>query len=137
MDIATRRSIGNIKVVNGLTAILELHKSYIGSIASQGDGVSNIGQIGELLAIDAGFQILVLRIKSICYSEPVGLVNPREKIDNLDGVPTRQLHGDIIGSIKRNENSKFVYKESDTIVPPLGAKVYPLNKYERVAISKN
>ena len=137
MNIVTRRSIGNIKAVNGLTAILELHKSFIGSVASQGDGVSNIGQIGEFLAIDAGLQILVLKTELICYSESVGLVSSREKIDNQDGVPTRQLHGKIIGSIKRNENRKFVYKKNSAIVPPLGAKVYPLNKFEKVAIGKN
>ncbi|WP_417803667.1 anti-phage-associated helicase HerA [Thalassospira lucentensis] len=120
----SRLPIGYVVQVDGTQVTLNLSDKHRGSLASHTHGVSVVTEVGSLIAISAGINLLVLRVSSVSFAEPkeVHRFN-RAQINASE--PLRHLQGAIVGRLARESGElRFV---SDTLsTPTLGAEAYPL-----------
>ena len=130
---SVRDPIGYVIKVEGAKITLNLLDIHKGFVSSHGEGVSEVTEIGSFLAIDAGLQLLVMRVNSILFSEPKEAHAMGVGSDSLTGEPLRQFSGTIVGSMSRSEN-KIEFDQGSNSSPPLGAKVYPLINKENFAL---
>ena len=134
-----RSPIGYIVKIDGNEVTLNLLDLHKGSVAGHDEGVSDVTQIGSLLAIDSGLQILVMQVKTISFTEPKEAHRLGVGSMNISSEPLREISGFIIGRIEMSEagnekDEEISYTQDSLISPPLGAKVYPLTNNEKLKI---
>lgn len=123
-----RQPLGHIVEIDGSQVLINLHEEARGHVAAHADGISAVGQPGDLVGIQGGSDVVVMRILSIAFAEPKELYGSKKIVTE----PLRQLRGAVVGYLTRAENSlKFV--AHDWRLPVLGAAVFPLSDAELLA----
>jgi len=127
-----RQPIGYIVEIDGSFLLVNLHEDARGHVASHPDGVSAVGQPGDLVGIQGGADIIVMRILSIAFAEPKEIHGTRGPVRTATQEPLRQLRGCVVGYLMRSENS-LLFTAQDWRLPVLGAAVFPLSDSELLA----
>ena len=126
-----RQPIGYVVEIDGTNLLVNLHESARGHIAGHPDGISTVGQPGDLVGVQGGPDIIVLRILSIAFAEPKSILSDAASTARA-GEPLRQLRGCVIGFLRRGrEDLKFTAQ--DWRLPVLGAAIFPLSDEELLA----
>jgi uncharacterized protein len=121
----SRTAIGYVVQINGSQITLNLLDHHRGQVASHYQGITPVGEVGGLLAIDGGYRLFVLKISGLDFSEPKEIHRLGNSKVTDSGEPLRHLHGMVVGWI---EARKFVVDNLTS--PPLGAEAFPLTAYE-------
>lgn len=124
-----RPAIGYVVQVDGPEVMLNLNENHRGQVASHSNGITFIGQPSDLIGVDGGADVIVLRVMAISYAEPreahqrgVGKITLTEE-------PLRQIRARAVGFVaKERSNVKFVPQEWR--LPQLGAEAFPLSDTE-------
>ena len=124
-----RQPIGYVVEIDGSNLLVNLHETARGHIAGHPDGVSTVGQPGDLAGVQGGPDIIVLRVLSIAFAEPKTVQNDNSR---LAGEPLRQLRGCVIGFLRRDAE-ELEFTAQDWRLPVLGAAVFPLSDAELIA----
>jgi uncharacterized protein len=127
--ILSRAPFGYIVAIDGSQIVLNINDDHKGQVAAHPEGVVNVTSTGNLFGVNAGQNLLVLKVQMIKFAEPKeahAFVNNQKK--NIVE-PLRNIIAQVLGILKRdNGNLKFI---SDSLVsPPLGAEAYPLSPQE-------
>jgi hypothetical protein len=111
--------------IDGQEVTLNLLDHHRGQVAGHGHGISQVTDVGGLLAIDAGHRLIVLRVTGLRFAEP-GEVHRRDRSRSTGASePLRNIKGIVVGWL---ENRRF---QSDALItPPLGAECFPLQHSE-------
>lgn len=117
-----RQAIGYVVEVSGTEVTLNLSEEHKGQIAGHYYGMSTIGEIGDLIGIDCGFRLYVIKVLELEFSEPKDLHNEK---DQSFKNPLRQIRGLVIGWL---ENNVFIANSLSS--PSLGSKAYPITNKE-------
>ena len=131
--IIRRQPLGFVVEVEGSVVLLNLNETTRGHTAGHPDGVSTIGQPGDLIGVEGGSFVIVLRVLSIAYAEPReiarrGLRRPAQP----EAEPLRQLRGCVVGYLARRDGH-LVFVAQDWRLPTLGAAAFPLSDAEILA----
>ena len=124
-----RQPIGYVVEIDGSNLLVNLHEAARGHIAGHPDGVSTVGQPGDLAGVQGGADIIVLRILSIAFAEPKTIQDDKHR---LAGEPLRQLRGCVIGFLRRDSEG-LRFTAQDWRLPVLGAAIFPLSDEELLA----
>lgn len=127
--IRGRMAIAYVVQVNGAEVLLNIRDSHRGQVAGHLDGISQVGQPGDLLGASAGNELIILRIQSIEFAEPreahvLGVGTP-----SLKAEPLRQVRTYSLGYISCS-NGKREFIPEEWRLPALGAEVFPLSTEE-------
>lgn len=127
--MSSRQPIGYVVEVDGTEVTLNLLDHYRGMVASHSEGVSPVTEIGCLLGIDSGHQLLVLRVDKVNFAEPKEV--HRFSLDGADSTldPLRNIKGTIVGIITRSKR-KVRFIPNRLVTPALGAAACPLQNSE-------
>lgn len=125
-----RQPIGYVVEIDGSNLLVNLHETARGHIAGHPDGVSTVGQPGDLVGVQGGPDIIVLRILSIAFAEPKAVQADTQS--GRIGEPLRQLRGCVIGFLRRSEDD-LKFTAQDWRLPVLGAAIFPLSDDELLA----
>lgn len=128
-----RTSIAYVVNVDENEIVLNIKESHKGQITSHAMGISSIGQLGDLLLANGGFELIVLRIISISFDEPREAHIKGVGTENLISEPLRHIKTKAIGRLIRN-NEILVFVQGEYNLPSLGAEVFPLTNEELEAI---
>ena len=121
----SRNAIGYVVQIDGSQITLNLLDYHRGQMASHYQGITSVSEVGDLLVIDGGYRLFVLKISGLNFSEPKEVHRPDNGKVTDSGQPLRHLYGTVIGWM---ESTKFI---SDNLASPsLGAEAYPLTPYE-------
>lgn len=123
-----RASFGYVVQVQGVKVTLNLHEPHRGQMASHREGVVNVTQVGNLIAVDGGPQLFVLRVVGISFADSRDAHRTRLSTDGA-AEPLRHLEACVIGVITRVELQPRFSADSHTS-PPLGANAYPMTPDE-------
>ncbi|NLG85298.1 MAG: ATP-binding protein [Firmicutes bacterium] len=131
--IGGRIAVAYVVKIDGSEVLLNLCESHRGQVAGHLEGISQIGQPGDLLGASAGNELIVLRIQSIEFAEPreahiLGVGTP-----SLKAEPLRQVRAHALGYIHRS-NGKIEFIPEEWRTPALGAEVFPLSTEEIMSI---
>ena len=124
-----RPGIAYVVEVNGAEVLLNMHESHRGQVAAHSDGVTVVGQPGDLIAVDAGADLLVLRIHAIAFAEPKEAHAQGVGTHSLNAEPLRQLKARVIGYIRRQEGG-LEFTAEEWRLPALCAEAFPLSNEE-------
>lgn len=131
----SRLPIGYVVQVDGAQVTLNLSDKHRGSLASHTYGVSVVTEVGSLIAISAGTNLLVLRVLSVSFAEPKE-VHRFSRGQSSSAEPLRHLQGVVVGKLSRaNGELRFITDSLST--PTLGAEAYPLVPEELSAVLGN
>lgn len=151
MDVAelfSRRPIGYVVDIDGHKIIVNLLEDTRGHVAGHRDGLSKVIQPDEMIGVDAGAELVIVKVTAVSFSEPSRLHHQPDRVDSPE--PLRQLSGYIIGAISKSaptsissptntdtnihdSQTRFTF-EPRRHMPSLGASAYPLTKSEEIAI---
>jgi uncharacterized protein len=123
----SRNPIGYVVEINGPNILLNLLEEARGHVAAHRDGISTVEQPGDLVAIEAGAETIVLRIIAVAFAEPKEVHINRQSLSPRE--PLRQLRGCVIGSL-RPEASRLSFVAQNWKLPVLGASAFPLSDRE-------
>ena len=124
-----RQSFAYVVSVKGPYITLNLKDSHKGHYASYREGVSSVSEIGNLIGVDGGTRLLILRIRSLSFTEPREAHKARISSTMVHGEPLRNLEAVVVGAILRHENILRFHTDS-LLSPTLGAEAFPLSKIE-------
>lgn len=118
-----RIAFGYVVEVDGFAITVNLLESHRGQVAGHIQGVSSIASPGDMVGVDGGPELFVLRVEGVAFAEPNNLGRPGRgpKEEAL-----RVLHGHVIGVIR--DRDEFVRHSG--VAPGLGAEVFPLTDRE-------
>lgn len=122
-----RQPIGTVVEIDGSDLLLNLFEDARGHVASHPDGVSTVGQPGDLIGVEGGSDIILVRVLSIAYAEPREVFATRPSGQTND--PLRQMRGFVVGFLKRQGNL-LRFTPQDWRLPVLGASAFPLSDAE-------
>ena len=128
-----RQPIGYVIRVDGIEVTLNLLDHHRGMVASHAQGVSTVTEIGSLVGVDAGHQILVLKVLGVSFAEPREAHRHSSDEHSDTREPLRNLSGVIVGIIARSRGG-VAFVSSSLTTPALGAMVYPLENTELASI---
>jgi len=123
-----RQPIGTVVEIDGSLLLLNLFENARGHVASHPDGISTVGQPGDLIGVEGGADIIVVRVLSIAFAEPRE-VHIARGAAVLTSEPLRQLKGCVVGFLRRSEG-KLIFTPQDWRLPVLGASAFPLSESE-------
>ncbi|TLG78146.1 ATP-binding protein [Methylocystis sp. B8] len=126
-----RQPIGYVVEIDGSNLLVNLRENARGHIAGHPDGVSTVGQPGDLVGVQGGPDIIVLRILSIAFAEPKSILTDASVTGRI-AEPLRQLRGCVIGFLRR-DRANLTFTAQDWHLPVLGAAVFPLSDEEMLA----
>lgn len=131
--MSSRQPLGYVVRVDGTEITLNLLDHHRGMVAAHSQGVSAVTEIGSLLGIDSGNQLLVLKVLGVSFAEPKEAHKSSSGRLATKDQPLRNLSGVVVGIISRADRSaEFISDSLST--PALGAMVYPLETDELRAI---
>ena len=124
-----RDAVGYVVEVDSGKVLLNLLDHHRGQLASHGQGISPVAEIGSMLAINAGYRLLIMKIIGLNFAEPKEVHKLNDKSKSLDREPLRHIQGVTVGWIEQNNGERRFL--SDTLVsPPLGAEAFPVSDEE-------
>jgi len=126
-----RVAFGYVVRVEGFAITVNLMESHRGQVAGHGLGVSSIASPGDLVGVDGGPELFVLRVDGVAFAEPNEIARFRQASQPRTE-PLRVLTGQIIGVIRGRSPSKF--RRHAGVAPGLGAEVFPLTEDEHAAV---
>lgn len=129
-----RSAVAYVVQIDGGEVVLNLLDKHRGQIASHSQGVSSVTEVGNLLAINAGARIIVLRVQSISFAEPREVHQLLNSKGSLSSEPLRHLKGVVAGYLTKNA-SVLSFTADSLCNPSLGAEAFPLTSEEFGAIS--
>ena len=127
-----RRAIGYVVEIDGPLLLINLLEEARGHVAAHRDGLSTVEQPGDLIGIEGGAEIIVLRIHTVAYAEPREVHAGRLISRSGSGDPLRQLKGRVIGYLSRGKNALQFFAQ-DWRLPVLGSSAFPLSDEEALA----
>lgn len=128
-----RHPVGYVIGVEGAEITLNLLDQHRGTIAGHTQGISAVTEIGSLLGIDSGYQLLVLKVLGVRFAEPKEAHRHSTSQQTVNAQPLRNLSGVVVGIISR-EADKVGFVSSSLATPALGAMVYPLESRELTSV---
>lgn len=125
----SRQPVGYVVQIDGPEVTLNLLDMHRGQVASHLQGVSTVTEIGSLLALDSGSQVLVMKVLALSFAEPREAHRLGVGSSTHQSEPLRYLTGVIVGRLIREKGTlQFI---SDSLpTPPLGAEAFPLTRDE-------
>ena len=129
----SRQPVGYVVEVDGMEVTLNLLDHYRGMVAAHYDGVSQVTEIGSLLGIDSGHELLVLRVNKVNFAEPREVHRRTHGSATMSTGPLRNIKGTIVGVITRIKK-KVKFNSSRLRTPALGAAACPLQNSEMKSI---
>jgi len=129
-----RNPIAYVVEIDAGEVVLNLLDRHRGQIASHSQGVSPVTDVGNLLAINAGTRIIVLRVLSISFAEPREVHRLASTKSDLASEPLRHLKGVVAGYLVKAERG-LTFTADSLCNPGLGAEAFPLTQEEFGAIS--
>jgi hypothetical protein len=130
--VRSRQPIGYVVQIDGLEITLNLLDMHRGQVASHQHGISQVTEVGSLLALDAGSRVLVMKVLSLSFAEPREAHKLGVGSSTHQSEPLRNLTGMVVGQLLRNkEKTEFISDSQCT--PPLGAEAFPLTENELAA----
>jgi hypothetical protein len=127
-----RRPIGYVVEIDGPILLINLLEEARGHVAGHRDGLSTVEQPGDLIGIEAGAEIIILRIQTVAFAEPKEVHIGRTSLRSAPVEPLRQLKGRVIGYLSRARGGLQFYPQ-DWRLPVLGASAFPLSDIETLA----
>jgi hypothetical protein len=124
-----REPLGFVVEIDGSELLLNLHDSARGHVAGHVNGVSPVGQPGDLIGVEGASDIIVMRVVSIAFAEPKELTSQARGYSPRQTEPLRQLRGRVVGFIHRQSGS-LTFIAQDWRLPVLGAAAFPLSETE-------
>lgn len=124
-----RHPIGHVVEIDGPRILVNLFDDSRGHVAGHPDGLSTVGQPGDVVGIEAGALIVVLRIDTIAFAEPREIHHRRGEARGASEEPLRQMRGCVLGTLIR-EGGLLRFAAVDRVLPVLGAGVFPLSNEE-------
>ena len=97
-------------------------------------GLSTIEQPGDLIGVEAGAEIIILRIISIAFAD-LKEVHVGQSRGKSFEAPLRQLKVYVIGYLTRHRDD-MQFQAHDGRLPTLGASAYPLSNQEIIATTR-
>ena len=126
-----RIAFGYVVRVDGFAVTVNLMESHRGQVAGHGLGVSSIASPGDLVGVDGGPELFVLRVDGVAFAEP-GEIARFRKSQQPRSEPLRLLTGQIVGVIRGRMPPDF--RRHAGVAPGLGAEVFPLTESEHAAV---
>ncbi|MBN3968472.1 ATP-binding protein [Pseudomonas gregormendelii] len=128
-----RLPVGYVVRIEGSDVTLNLLDMHRGQLASHGQGISSVTEVGSLLVLDAGSRALVMKVVSLSFDEPreahrLGIGSSTHQTE-----PLRNISGAVVGRLSREEG-KARFTSDSLATPPLGAEAFPLSTEELAAI---
>ncbi|OSQ32237.1 anti-phage-associated helicase HerA [Thalassospira sp. MCCC 1A03138] len=121
----SRLPIGYVVQVDGSEVTLNLLDKHRGSLASHGYGVSVVTEVGSLISIEAGSNLLVVRVLSVSFAEPREVHRAARGKMYDAAEPLRHLQGVVVGKLIR-QGGTLSFLSDSLSTPTLGAEAYPL-----------
>lgn len=125
----TRDGIAYVVEINGPEIVLNLKDGHTGQVAGHSEGISGIGQPGDLIGIQSGSELNVLRIQSIQFFEPKEVHIQEDRNESLNTSPLRQINARSIGYLFR-QNDQLIFESEEWHLPALGSEAFPLSTKE-------
>ena len=125
-----RAALGEVVEVRTDRVIVRLRDYARGAVVSHADGLSSIGQPGDLIGIDGGRALLVARIDGISMFDAGYAPGERSAPGSV-----RRLDAQVIGNLTREEGS-LSFSNDRTFLPPLGAPAVGLTPTELSVVLK-
>jgi hypothetical protein len=123
-----RLPLAYVTQIEDADIVLTIKEAHLGSVASHSQGITWVGRPGDLLCVDSGTVLIVLRIISLEFAEPKISNSPTLQTD-----PSRRLRSQVLGHIIRKDGVlEFCSEQSQ--IPPLGGIAFPLNSDEMTAV---
>jgi len=123
-----RKPIGYIVEIEDSSLLINLIEEARGHVASHSEGVSSVGQPGDLIGIEGGSDTIVGRVRSIAFAEPRE-VHLGKRPGRANQNPLRQMQATVIGYLRREEGL-LEFIAHDWRLPALGASAFPLTDTE-------
>ena len=121
----SRQILGYLVQVDGAAVIINLEDSVRSHVAGHIEGISSFEQPGDLIAIEAGSDIIVGRVQTLLFAEPRDFHAQRLR-PSENNPPLRQLKATIIGLLRR-QSGYLKFQSQTTRLPTLGACAFPLS----------
>lgn len=125
----TRSPIGYVVEINHGIISLNLLAEQQGQVASHFQGITSVGDVGSLLAVEGGERLYVFKVTGLKFSEPREVHSPSLNSHKTNNEPLRQIHGSIIGWLSKSE-----FTPDSMSSPTLGAQAFPLSKEESALV---
>ena len=119
-----RASLGEVVEVRTDRVVVRLRDYARGAVVSHADGLSSIGQPGDLNGIDGGRVLLVARIDGISMFDAGYAPGERSAPGSV-----RRLDAQVIGNLAKGD-SGLGFSGDRTFLPPLGAPAVGLTPSE-------
>jgi len=119
-----RPSLGTVTEVSTTKVSVRLQDYARGSVVAHADGISTIGQPGDLIGIEGGSSLLIARIEAIQMFDTAFAPGRRAELE-----PVRVLEAVTIGRIVKS-GEDMVFHPDRSKLPPLGAQVVGLTSSE-------
>lgn len=132
----SRHALGYVVLIDGVDITLNLSDVHRGHLAAHGHGISVVTEVGSLLGIESGGQLMVMKVLSLSFAEPREVHRHGMSGVSLSSEPLRQLTGVVVGSLFRKDG-RLEFLSNSLSTPPLGAEVYPLADDELSAILRS
>lgn len=117
-----RSPLGEVIEVRTAKVVVRLREFARSAVVAHSEGISSIGQPGELIGIDSGHVLLVARIDSIIMKDDFQFKNSRSTL-------SRHLEALVIGRLIKFEN-EIQFSSDRTYLPALGAQAIGLSNKE-------
>lgn len=124
-----RPAFAYVVAIDGARIELNVQDSHRGQIAAHGDGVSLIGEPGNLFGIVSGTRLLVAKLKALAFSEPREAHKRVSSPHRQDAEALRILEAFIVGAITTSPRGP-TFTPSNLHTPALGAPAIPLTSAE-------
>ena len=121
-----RSPLGEVIEVRTGKILVRLREFARSAVVAHAEGISSIGQPGELIGIDSGKVLLVARINSISMSDHFNATNRQHS-------SSRHLEAEIIGRLLK-EDGEIKFSSDRTFLPALGAQAIGLSATELASV---
>lgn len=128
-----RLAVGYVVQIEAGQVTLNLLDQHRGQMAAHQDGISPVTNIGDMLGIDGGHRLLVLKITGLTFAEPKEVHRFSYQRSKTADEPLRNLYGMIVGWIEGTHGKREFFADS-LATPSLGAEAFPLSRQEIQAI---
>lgn len=120
-----REPFGYVVAVDGPVVTLNLKDAHRGHYAGHRDGVSPVTEVSGLFGVDGGTQLLVMRVRSLSFSEPKEAHSAGVGSTSVVKEPLRNVVSVVVGLIRR-KGGVIRFLPDSLVSPTLGAEAYPL-----------
>ncbi len=130
-----RVAFGYVVSVEGTRITLNIKDAHRGYVVSHREGIAEVEPNG-FFGVDAGSRLLVLRTKSVMFSEPADAHRSGVGSTDVTRVPLRQMAATVYGTVERVKGEP-AFSGDRLASPALGAEAFPLLPDELGALLSN